>query len=56
MGKFEKYLIVFSREHLSHMLSKEQIDVFLDSTSLDEQKQTFDQWPLDKLCESYWYV
>ena len=55
-GKFEKYIIELSRDFLPHVVSDEQIDVFLSAPSLDEQRRLFDQLLTDKLKEIYWYV
>lgn len=54
MGKFEKYINVLTSDHLSRVVSSEQVDSFLSAKSLTEQRQIFDNWSTDKLKEVYW--
>ena len=55
MGTFDKYALGFSREKLSGVLSAEQVDEFLSAPSLEEQRQLFDLWPVQKLRQAYRY-
>ena len=48
-GRLEQYIAKFSQEHLPTVVSPEQVVVFFNAASLEEQRQIFNQFPLQEL-------
>ena len=50
-SRLEKYIATYHNEHLSKVVSVEEIDGFLAAKSLEEQRSLFQKLPLDKIGE-----
>ena len=53
LGKFERHTLSFSRDYMQRVVPPEQVDRFLSATSLEEQRELFDHWPIEKLRDAY---
>lgn len=48
-GRLEKYLKVFHEKHLSTIVSPDKLDKYHESMTMEEQKQNFQNLPLEQL-------
>ena len=49
-------MLRFPSEFLVGVVSNQEVDHFLSASSLEEQREIFDHWPLDKFRDAYRFV
>ena len=48
-GEYDQYLESIQKTHLSKCLDNESVDLFLESKTLEEQRNHFRNWPMGDL-------
>lgn len=52
-GRLAKFLATYTNDYLYEIVSRSQIDSLFDAKDLEEQREKFGSFPLDKLKQSY---